>query len=85
MRARWRFVVVALLLAGTALLLQARSGSEIIVPHTPLASFPHTLGNWTATDVPMDQDVLDVLGPGDFLLRDYHDSARATRIGLFIA
>ena len=29
------------------------------------------LGPWTGTDLPLEKDVLDVLGPGEFLLRDY--------------
>jgi len=67
---RWRFLVAAVLLGGTALLLQARNRAEIIPPHEPLDSFPRTLQGWTSVDVPLTKDVLDVLGPGDFLLRD---------------
>lgn len=85
MKVHWRFVIAAVLLGGTALLLQARSGSEIIAPRAPLSSFPHTFGDWTGVDIPMAQDVLDVLGPGDFLLRNYRDSAQPIGMGLFIA
>jgi EpsI family protein len=85
LKTHWRFVIAAALLAGTGLLLQARNGSEITAPRTPLSSFPHTFGNWTGVDLPMAQDVLDVLGPGDFLLRNYRDSAHAIGMGLFIA
>jgi hypothetical protein len=35
------------------------------------AVVPARLGPWVATDTPMDKEVLDVLGPGDFLLRVY--------------
>lgn len=85
MKAAWRFVIAAALFAGTALLLEARSGSEIIAPRTPLSSFPHTFGDWTGVDIPMGQDVLNVLGPGDFLLRNYRDSADPNEMALFIA
>jgi EpsI family protein len=74
MKRHWRFAVSAILLAGTALVLEARNGREIIPQRRPLSSFPRTLDTWTGTDVPMTQDVLDVLGPGDFLLRDYRDT-----------
>jgi EpsI family protein len=85
MKAHWRFVIAVVLLGGTALLLQARKGSEIIAERTPLGSFPHSFNGWTGIDIPMAQDVLDVLGPGDFLLRNYHDPVRRTQLSLFIA
>ena len=85
MKAHWRFVIAVAMLAGTALLLQARNGSEIIAARMPLASFPHTFDGWTGIDIPMTQDVLDVLGPGDFLLRNYQDPVRRAQLGLFIA
>jgi len=85
MTARWRFWVAAALLAGTAVLLQARTSSEIIPAREPLASFPQSLGDWTSVDIPITQDVLNVLGPGDFLLRDYQDPAAGANVDLFIA
>jgi exosortase D (VPLPA-CTERM-specific) len=61
------------LIALTAILLQARSRTEIIPSRLPLSSFPVQLGNWSGRDIPLDQDTLEVLGPGDFLLRGYRD------------
>jgi len=85
MRSHWRSLVVALLLAGTGLLFTARSSTEIIAPHAPLNSFPKTLGGWTSVaDIPMTQDVLDILGPGDFLLRDYRGPT-GNNVDLFLA
>jgi len=81
----WRFWIAAGLLAGTALLLHARNSSEIIPAREPLASFPRTLGGWDSADRPLTQDVLDVLGPGDFLLRDYQDPSSGAVVNLFIA
>ena len=83
MKSQWRFLIVVGLLAGTALLLQARSGSEIMAPRVQLSSFPHELNGWTGTDVQLDKEVLDILGPGDFLVRDYHDARQS--VALFIA
>jgi EpsI family protein len=78
-------VVTIVLLAGTALLLHSRNTAEVIPPHQPLESFPHTLTNWSSVDIPMGKDVLDVLGPGDFLLREYQDGTGAPPVGLFVA
>ena len=85
MKSLWRFWMAAALLAGTTLLLYARKGSEIIAAREPLASFPRTLGDWTSTDIPLSQEVLDILGPGDFLLRDYRDQGSGADADLFIA
>ena len=48
------------------------------------------MGGWSGTDVPIDKDVLDILGPGDFLLRIYQNQSDQNRqktpyIDLFIA
>jgi len=85
MKSHWRFVVTALLLAATALLLAARSGSEVIPAHTPLASFPQELQGWNSTTLDLDKDTRAVLGPGDFLLRQYSNNARSEPVTLFIA
>ena len=85
MKGPWRFWAVCALLAGTALLLQARTSSEIIPAREPLASFPHSLGGWSSVDIPITPDVLNVLGPGDFLLRDYQDPGSGAEADLFIA
>lgn len=83
MKTQWRFLLAAALLAGTGALLAARSGSEIMARRVPLSSFPHELNGWTGTDVQLNQDVLAVLGPGDFLVRDYHNDQQS--VALFIA
>lgn len=82
----WRFAIVAALLASAALFLHARSHNEVIPARAPLSAFPHRLGEWTGTDVRIQQDVLDVLGSGDFLLRVYQTSSlRQPYIDLFLA
>jgi EpsI family protein len=68
-----RFVVAALLIASAAIFLQAHTRSEVFPARLPLESFPHQLGAWISADVPLEKDVLDVLGNGDFLLRVYRN------------
>lgn len=85
-RYHFRYLAVVLLLLSAGMLLQARSKREIIAPRLALSSFPTTLGTWTGTDLTIDQETLKILGPGDFLLRDYQNtSVREAPIGLFIA
>jgi EpsI family protein len=81
-----RFLPVALLLIATAIFLQARTRGEVFPPRQPLPSFPQQLGSWEGTDVAIDDDALQVLGPGDFLLRVYRDE-KSTQppLDLFIA
>ncbi|MFZ1138924.1 MAG: exosortase C-terminal domain/associated protein EpsI [Candidatus Sulfotelmatobacter sp.] len=80
-----RFIVAALLIAGAAILMQARARSEVFPPRLPLKQFPAQLGGWSGTDVAIDKDVLEVLGPGDFLLRIYQNQQKSPYIDLFIA
>ena len=85
MRRHWRFALSVALLAGTALVLEARNGAEMIPRRPPLSSFPRTLDSWNSSDVEITQDVRDVLGQGDFLLRDYRDASSKRDVYLFIA
>ena len=81
-----RFLVAAALLAVTAIFLHARSRNEVLPMRQPLKAFPQQLGEWSGTDVAISQDVLDVLGQGDFLLRVYQDdSGRNPDVDLFLA
>jgi EpsI family protein len=80
-----RFTLAALLIAGAAIFLEARGRSEVFPPRLPLKQFPAQLGGWTGTDVGIDKEVLDVLGPGDFLLRIYQNQQRTPYVDLFIA
>jgi len=81
-----RFVIAAALMAATAVLLQAHSRSEFFPPRQPLSSLPLHLGAWAGQEYALDQQTLDILGPGEFLLRDYEDASQPQLpIGLFIA
>ena len=66
-----RFGIVAVLMLVTALVLQAHSRSEFFPPRASLSSLPLQIGGWTGTDDPLDKQTLDILGPGEFLMRDY--------------
>src|SRR5437879_224233 len=81
-----RFILAAGLIASAAIFLQARGRNEIFPPRRPLQSFPTQLNNWTSTDIALQKDVLEVLGPGDFLLRVYQNPAeKQPFVDLFIA
>ena len=86
MRSSWRFLSAGLLLLVTALFLQARSSNETVPSREPLASLPRQLGPWTGTDITIPQEILDILGTGDFLLRVYREPAPSqSYVDLFVA
>jgi exosortase D (VPLPA-CTERM-specific) len=80
-----RFVVTAALMLVTAIGLRAVPPDH--PPQSqPLSSLPMQVGNWSGTETAIDQDTREILGPGEFLLRDYSDSTeRLPWIGLFVA
>ncbi|HWW13918.1 MAG TPA: EpsI family protein [Candidatus Dormibacteraeota bacterium] len=81
-----RFALAAALIALTAILLQARTRTEIIPRHLPLSSFPAQLANWDSIEIEQDAKTLEVLGHGDFLERVYHDPAKKLPyVDLFLA
>ena len=81
---RLRFWIVAILLAGTVVLLYAR-GNNVIPVREPLAELPSTIDGWTGTEQHIDQETRDVLGDGDFLSRSYDRQGQLAPIDLFIA
>lgn len=81
-----RFAITALLLAGAGVFLYARGRDEYLPRHQSFSSFPTQVGSWVGTDVKIPADVSEVLGPGDFLARDYQDSrGDDPAVGLFLA
>ena len=81
-----RFLLAALLLIVTGIFLQARTRGEVFPPRQPLQSFPQQIGSWEGADVAIDEDALQVLGPGDFLLRGYQDQqGTESAVSLFVA
>lgn len=66
-----KFWTVVLLLAVTALVLHSRGDSDRVPASEPLSQMPETIGPWTGQDLPIADDVLAILGKGDFLNRLY--------------
>ena len=81
-----RFLISVALLATTGIFLWTRGPAEHIPERLPLSSFPMQLNNWSGSDIAIGQDVLDVLGSGDFMLRNYRSQTnREPYVNLFIA
>jgi EpsI family protein len=64
------WTVLGLMLVTLGLLLH-RGDADNVPPSDPLSQMPMTLDGMIAQDVPLDDDVLNVLGKGDFLNRTY--------------
>jgi EpsI family protein len=82
-----KFGVVVTLLLAAALVLHARGDVDRVPPSTPLTEMPQTIGSWVGVDVPLDTEVLQVLGKGFFLNRTYTpagDENSTIPVGLFI-
>lgn len=83
---KMRFIAAAALIGLTAVLLQARGRNEVFPKRLPLNAFPQQFGAWKATDLPIDKETLDILGPGDFLLREYSPQTNLSpTVNLYIA
>ena len=79
-----RFLLVASLLAITALYVYRRGEFERIPARPVLASLPMNLGEWKAKELEIDEDSLRILGPGDYLARRFA-AGRHASIDLFVA
>ena len=66
-----RFWTVVLLMVVTLGLLLHRGDADNVPPSDPLSLMPSTIDGMTARDIPLEDDVLTVLGKGDFLNRLY--------------
>ncbi len=81
-----RFILAALLIFSAAMVLQARQRNEVFPSRSPLQTFPRQINSWSGTDIAIDNDTLQILGAGEFLLRDYRtEQASDPDINLFIA
>jgi EpsI family protein len=70
-----KFWVVVLLIVAATAVLHARGDVDRVPPSENLSLFPGTIGPWTATDFPLDDETLQVLGKGFFLNRVYSPAA----------
>lgn len=66
-----RYVVVLLLLLGSTGVLLSRGDTDRVPSSEPLSAMPEDVGQWHGHDIPISDDVLQVLGKGDFLNRIY--------------
>lgn len=80
-----RFWLVVLMLAVTDLILRSRSSADTIPFSEPLSAIPTAIAGWSGSNVPMDQESLSILGPGEFLSRVYTHDENSQPIGLFVA
>jgi EpsI family protein len=81
------WTVMGLMFAALGLLV-ARGNQDRVLPSTPLDQFPVVLNGLIATEAPIAQESLDILGKGYFLSRLYNPpgaKSQADTIGLFIA
>jgi EpsI family protein len=67
-----RAIVLSVLIACAGVVGLRGAGSEQSVARSSFATFPRTLGSWTAAgDVPLDDESLRVLGVDDYVSRTY--------------
>ena len=67
----WSFGIPAVIMLATAIGLQTHSHTDVAAPRQALSSLPQTLGEWVGQDYSLDDQTLDILGPGEFLTREY--------------
>jgi EpsI family protein len=84
-----RFWIIIAILISTIFVLQSRGDVDQVPVSEPLSRMPLSFGAWTAQDIPLTDDTLEVLGKGDFLNRIYtfeapSGSHREPPISLFI-
>jgi len=81
-----RFGIAWALMLATALVLRAHSRGEYFPPRASLSSLPLQIDGWMGIDSVLDQQTLDILGPGEFLVRDYDNASQPQPwINLYIA
>ena len=83
----YRLWTIVILMCFTALVLHVRGDVDKVLPSLPLSDMPSVIGFRTATDIPLDAEVLEILGKGDFLNRMYMPtpgSPARQPVGLFI-
>ena len=65
-------MILAVLIAGAGVIGIRGAGSEQSVTRERLTTFPRTIGSWTAAgDVPLDDEIVRVLGVDDYVSRTY--------------
>jgi len=80
-----RFWAAIVLLVATALFLASRAGSENLPSRTPVAKFPTEVGDWRGVVNPIRDDVLEILGKGEFASRYFSRRPGEPAIDFFLA
>jgi EpsI family protein len=71
MKLWFRFVLAVALLVSAGLFLRAHSRPEVFPPRKELSEFPSQVGQWFGRNAALPANVLEALGPGEFLSRTY--------------
>lgn len=66
-----RLWITASLLVGAFVLLHSVSHGEPVAPHQPLRELPYTLGSWTGTEQPLEEQIVQAIGVSDYINRVY--------------
>ena len=85
MNFRLRFLLAVALLVGAGVFLEARSRAEDVPPRKKLSAFPRQVGEWVGKEVRLQPEILEVLGPGEFLSQIYSRSPLEAPVDLFLA
>ena len=84
-RTDWRWFLSVGLIVGSIAGLDLYSHGSAPARSQQLSSFPATIGPWSGRDIPIDEQVQDVLKASDLLNRVYIGSAAGNTIGVFVA
>jgi EpsI family protein len=80
-----RFALATAMLAGTVGTIHSRNRVEVVAAHKTLGMFPKALPGWQGQDLPLSPDVLQSLGRGEFLFRDYFGPNQTAGVNLLVA
>ena len=80
-----KFTIVAVLLAGTALLMNSRVARCIAPKRMSVESLPFRLGDWNGMDIPVPPATLNVLHGATLLERAYTNKNLGPDVYLYIA
>jgi EpsI family protein len=71
-----RALVLSIAIAGAGVIGVRGAGREQPVSRASLTTFPRTIGSWTAAgDLPLDNEIVRVLGVDDYVSRTYIDAS----------
>ena len=86
-RQTWHYWILLIALCGAGWFVQYReNAAEIVPPRESLGALPENLGAWRkfGKDHEFDADVISVLRPSDYLLRDYYLPATNASANVYV-